>query len=109
MSHIRGIRCTMHPLVSVRIVVRCTRFIFRRRFMVSWRVFAAVTSVCAVSSAFAQWSENFDSYTAGTDVSGHGGWQSWGGSSINGSLVVNTQSLSAPNSLQNVRIGDTVR
>jgi hypothetical protein len=68
--------------------------------------FALIGGLCTFANA--QWSENFDSYAAGSNVVGQGGWKGWANVPANGSLVVNSPSLSAPNSLQNVGIGDTV-
>ena len=49
--------------------------------------------------ATAQFSDNFDSYIAGTDVSGNNGWQGWDNSATAGALVTNALSSSAPNSI----------
>ena len=77
--------------------------------MVCGRLFAAVAAACLVpTAAFAQWSDNFDSYTAGSNIHGQGGWEGWDNNSLNGGLVANSQSLSAPNSLQDNGLSDIV-
>jgi PEP-CTERM motif len=60
----------------------------------------------ATSPASAQWSENFDSYTAGTGMNGQGGWTGWGNdaAAANAAKVSTTFSSSSPNS---VRISGT--
>jgi len=76
--------------------------------MACLRVFAATAAACLVpAAAFAQWSENFDSYATGS-INGMGGWKGWANAPANAGTVVNTQSLSAPNSLQAVGITDCV-
>ncbi len=68
-----------------------------------------VAGLCALPlTSFAQWSENFDSYASGSQVAGQGGWKGWFNVPANGSIVSNTQALSAPNSLDVVGISDTV-
>ena len=44
--------------------------------------------------------ENFDGYTAGSDVAGQGGWIGWGNDPSAGATVVNDPSSSAPNSVR---------
>lgn len=44
-------------------------------------------------------SENFDTYTAGSNVHGQGGWKGWGNDSAAGALVDDAFSVSAPNSI----------
>jgi hypothetical protein len=43
--------------------------------------------------------DNFDSYAAGSFISGQGGWETWGGDPGANTQVVNNFSYSAPNSL----------
>ncbi|MDQ2987308.1 MAG: PEP-CTERM sorting domain-containing protein [Armatimonadota bacterium] len=68
----------------------------------------AVAATFAVS-ANAQWSDNFDSYAAGTQLHGVGGWTGWGNSVGAGALVSNAQSSSAPNSVDIVGASDLVQ
>ena len=63
------------------------------RFLLS----IAVSVPLFTSLARAQWSENFDTYTASTQIVGQGGWEEWGPGS--GALVSNTQSRSTANSV----------
>jgi hypothetical protein len=50
--------------------------------------------------ASAQWSENFDSYVAGTGVIGQGGWQGWEANPAADAYVFNLYSFSNPNSVE---------
>lgn len=50
-------------------------------------------------TARAQWSENFDSYAAGSQMHGQGGWAGWDNSAAAGALVSSAQALSNPNSV----------
>jgi len=59
-------------------------------------------------AAQAQFSENFDSYAAGSDIHGQGGWKGWGGSAGAGALVSNAQAKSAPNSVSITGASDLV-
>jgi hypothetical protein len=43
--------------------------------------------------------DNFDSYAAGSNIAGQGGWETWGGVPGANTTVVNTHSYSSPNSL----------
>lgn len=56
----------------------------------------AVIAVCA-PVASAQWFEDFDSYTATTQVVGQGGWEEWSPGS--GALVSNAQSRTPANAI----------
>lgn len=47
----------------------------------------------------APWSENFDSYAAGSQIIGQGGWEGWMGDPNAGALVDDDFSVSAPNSI----------
>ena len=69
-------------------------------------VFAVLCGLVAFSNA--QWSDNFDTYAAGSEIIGQGGWQGWDLAANAGGNVVTTQSLSAPNALQNIGTSDTV-
>ena len=46
------------------------------------------------------WSENFDSYTAGSALHGQGGWYAWDNRSVATGYVSNAQARSSPNSLE---------
>jgi hypothetical protein len=52
-----------------------------------------------VNTASANFFENFDSYAAGSNMHGQGGWKGWDNSAAAGALVSNAQSFSAPNSV----------
>ncbi len=45
------------------------------------------------------WNENFDSYLAGSDLHGQGGWHGWDNNPGAGALVSDVQSHSSPNSV----------
>jgi hypothetical protein len=44
-------------------------------------------------------SDNFDSYAAGSTIAGQGGWETWGGNPAANAPVVNNLSYTPPNSL----------
>jgi hypothetical protein len=58
-------------------------------------VILAVTS----STALGQFSDNFDSYVAGSNIHGQGGWKGWDNVAGAGALVSSAFSLSSPNSV----------
>jgi hypothetical protein len=62
---------------------------------------AAVSIVAAVPATVeAQFfSDNFDTYANGSTIAGQGGWETWDNNPAADTTVVNTQSFSAPNSL----------
>lgn len=62
---------------------------------------AAVSLVAAVPATVeAQFfSDNFDAYANGSTIAGQGGWETWDNAAAANTTVVNTQSFSAPNSL----------
>jgi hypothetical protein len=45
------------------------------------------------------WSDNFDSYTTGFQLDGHGGWSGWGNDPTAGALTSDVQARSIPNSV----------
>lgn len=53
-------------------------------------------------------SENWDSYAAGSNAHGQGGWKGWANDSAAGATVVDTQSVSASNSIQIQQTSDLV-
>lgn len=57
----------------------------------------AFVLLCA-SAATAQWSDNFDSYAASSQIVSQGGWEEWGPGA--GALVSNAQALSGSNSVE---------
>ena len=64
--------------------------------------FAAILTAFALApAANAQFSDNFDSYTAGTPIEGNNGWEFWYGCGTNTThnTVEATQAFSAPHSL----------
>jgi hypothetical protein len=44
--------------------------------------------------------ENFDSYATGSEIHGQGGWKGWQNDPAAGATVVDTQSVSTPNSIE---------
>jgi hypothetical protein len=44
--------------------------------------------------------ENFDSYATGSEIHGQGGWKGWQNDQAAGATVVDTQSVSTPNSIE---------
>lgn len=63
-------------------------------------VCAVVAVVVGGAPAEAQvFFENFDSYAAGSNIAGQGGWETWGGAAAANTTVTNAQSYSSPNSL----------
>jgi hypothetical protein len=55
------------------------------------------------------WSDNFDSYVAGTGIIGQGGWSGWYNDPGADALVSTAQAHSAPNSLEIVNTSDVVQ
>jgi len=55
--------------------------------------------VAMACAAQAQYSENFDGYAAGSNMHGQGGWAGWNNDAAAGAIVSNSQSKSAPNSV----------
>lgn len=55
--------------------------------------------VAMACAAQAQYSENFDSYAAGGNMHGQGGWKGWGNAAGAGAIVSSSQAKSAPNSV----------
>jgi len=51
------------------------------------------------ASARADWSDNFDSYAAGSGILGQGAWVGWNQTGTDDALVTAAQASSAPNSL----------
>jgi hypothetical protein len=65
-----------------------------------------VALLCMPAASFADWSEDFDSYLAGSQIVGQGGWEEWGPGS--GGLVSNLYSRSPENSLEDMTTSDIV-
>ena len=59
-------------------------------------------------TAMAQWSDNFDSYLAGS-IQGQGGWKGWDNTPAAAGTVVTAQSLSGPHSQAIATNSDSVR
>ena len=64
-----------------------------------------LAAVCAPATG--QWSDNFDSYSSGSQAVGQGGWEEWGPGA--GALVSSAQSRSTANSIDIVGATDLVR
>jgi hypothetical protein len=71
--------------------------------MIGWLL---ATLLCLPGIVLADWSDDFDSYIAGTDIVGQGGWEQWGPGS--GAFVSNLYSLSPENSLEIADTSDVV-
>lgn len=54
--------------------------------------------VCEAPSV--KWSDNFDSYAAGSQMHGQGGWEGWDGDPQYGAMATDYKSLSSPNSVE---------
>lgn len=69
-------------------------------------------SICMLfvtGAAFADWSDNFDSYAAGGGIIGQGGWEGWDGNPGADGLVSTAQAQSAPNSFSAIQTTDIVQ
>jgi hypothetical protein len=58
------------------------------------------TSDIKLSQSKGEWSDNFDSYEAGSKLDGQGGWQTWDNLPENTGYVSDVQSRSSPNSAE---------
>ncbi len=72
------------------------------------KVLLAVGLLCFVVPAWAQWSDNFDSYPLGALAQGTGGWRGWNSSAAAVGIISNAQSLSAPQSMETVGATDAI-
>ena len=61
------------------------------------------------SAAAADWSENFDSYAAGSGIAGQGGWVTWDNASGVDAYVTTAQAQSSPHSLEIEPTSDVVQ
>jgi hypothetical protein len=74
---------------------------YKRKMLVIGVLFlflGASATLCV--SATGPWTENFDSYVAGSALEGQGGWHAWDNIPVNTGYVSNAQSRSAPNSVE---------
>ena len=55
------------------------------------------------------WSDGFESYAAGSNIAGQGGWEGWTGNVAAGGTISTAQAASGTQSLQIVRGNDTVQ
>lgn len=69
---------------------------------------SAVAALAMATGAQAQWSDNFDSYPAGS-INGLGGWQGWDNVPAAAGTVTPAVARSGPNSLSIVGVNDSVR
>jgi len=53
-------------------------------------IWAAVATGCMAVGANAQWSDNFDTYAAGSVINGQGGWKQWDSAPNTTSIIVAT-------------------
>jgi subtilisin family serine protease len=72
-----------------------------------WSISAAEPATANGRGGF--WSEDFDSYSAGQDIHGVGGWKGWDNNPSLSALVSDAQSRSLPNSLAIGGSNDPVR
>jgi hypothetical protein len=73
----------------------------------STQLVVAVVGLALAPAAMAQWSDNFDSYPAGS-INGQGGWQGWDGAAGAAGVVTSSISRSAHNSQQVNGAADSV-
>jgi hypothetical protein len=76
--------------------------------MTKSKALVILAAIGASTGAFAQFFDNFDSYSAGTQLHGVNGWKGWANSAAAGALVSNAQSFSAPNSVSVTSTTDLV-
>lgn len=70
-------------------------------------LFLAMAGVSSLASA-ALYSENFDSYAAGSQMAGQGGWKGWDGAAAAGAPVSNLLAYSGANSVEIIASSDLV-
>lgn len=68
-----------------------------------------VFMLVVASVSVADWSENFDSYAAGSGIIGQGGWEGWDGGTAPDAYVTTTQFKSAPNAIDIEPTSDVVQ
>lgn len=68
-----------------------------------------LTSLLLTAAAFGDWSENFDSYAAGSGIAGQGGWFCWEENPAYDAFVATTQARSAPHSIEIEPTSDVVQ
>ncbi len=73
------------------------------------KYFVMAFVLVAASVSVADWSENFDSYAAGSGLIGQGGWEGWDGSTAPDAFVTTTQFISAPNAIDIEPTSDVVQ
>jgi hypothetical protein len=74
---------------------------YKRKMLVIGVLFLFLGASTTLSvSAMGPWSDNFDSYAAGSALHGQGGWHGWDDVATVTGYVSNVQSRSAPNSLE---------
>ena len=79
-----------------------------KNLLITITVTCTLACLPAVATAQIFWDEDFDSYPAGGLI-GNGGWTGWDGNPSFDANVVNTISLSAPNSVEIVQTSDVVQ
>jgi len=70
-------------------------------------VFLAITSICSVASA-GVFSEDFESYAAGSALHGQGGWKGWDNTASAGAPTSGSYAVSGSNSVEIVSAADLV-
>ena len=72
-------------------------------------ILATATLVSLAGPASGQWSDNFDSYAAGSLLEGQGGWTHWNNAAAGGGQISNSFAASAPNSTAIAAGSDSVQ
>ena len=70
-------------------------------------VFLAIAGVCSVASA-GVFSEDFESYAAGSALHGQGGWKGWAGAATAGAPTSSSYAVSGSNSVEVIGAADLV-
>ena len=71
--------------------------------------FLVVTALLLATLAFADWSDNFDSYAAGSGLAGQGGWFPWDNNMAYDAYVSTVQARSGANSVDITPTSDMVQ
>lgn len=72
-------------------------------------VFVLLASVALATTANANWSDDFESYAAGSGIIGQGGWEGWGGNPAWDAIVTDYISHGGLNSLAVTPVSDVIQ
>jgi hypothetical protein len=78
------------------------------RGMRSFVLVVALGLAVVPAVAFADWTDNFDSYATGSGLHGQGGWHGWDGNPAANAYVTDAQAMSLPNSVEIAAASDMV-